>query len=151
MTARLRRRDVIGGLAAVPLLCTLAPKPAAAAVSPALADALKQLGIDPVAILWDRSITLTAPAIAEDGAAVPIGVAVERSTPVRQIHVFAPANRLALVASLSPLSPEAVPDFQLRIRLGQSQTIVAVARLSDGRVVAAAAEVHVTAGGGCRT
>jgi|AGTN01.2.fsa_nt_gi hypothetical protein len=145
----LSRRHAVAGLALVPLLPRAAAA-AAAAVNPLLAESLEKLGVKSGALDWNGPIRLSAPLIADDGSAVPVTASVESGQAVRQIHLFAPANRRALVASVTPLGQAARAEFQIRIRLAKSQSVIAVARLEDGRAIAAAAEVRVTAGGGCK-
>ena len=145
----LHRRQVLAGLAATPLLPGL-PGPAAAAAEGALAAALRDLGIAPETLRWGDGIALTAPLIAEDGAAVPVTVRLNDG-PVRVVHLLAPANRRVLVASVTPGEAAGRLEFGLRIRLAKTQGVTVVAERADGRVVGAIAEVQVTVGGGCKT
>jgi sulfur-oxidizing protein SoxY len=96
-------------------------------------------------------LRLDVPAIAENGMVVPISVEVEspmtEADHVRAIHVFADGNPLPGVVSyhFTPASGRAAAAT--RIRLAQSQGVVAVAELSDGRLLAARRAVQVTVGG----
>jgi len=141
----LPRRTVLAGLAATPFL----PGPAVAVEGP-LAAALRDLGIAAEAVRWGEGITLTAPLIAEDGAAVPVAIRLGAAA-VRVVHLLAPANRRVLVASITPGEAAGRFEFGLRIRLAKTQGVTAVAEQADGRVVGAVAEVQVTVGGGCKT
>ncbi|SEH61746.1 sulfur-oxidizing protein SoxY [Magnetospirillum fulvum] len=145
--AAVGRRSVLVGLTLFPL----AAKAAAVAVDGPLAEALRGAGIVPEAVVWSPLVTLTAPAIADDGAAVPVTVGLGAESEVTRLHLFAPANRRQVLTSVEPLSDLVRPVWRLRVRLSKSQTIAAVAQLRDGRVVGAMAEVRVTVGGGCRS
>ena len=96
-------------------------------------------------------IALRLPAVAENGGQVPLTVSVEspmtEADHVTAIHVFATRNPTPGVASfhLSPALGRA--EVQTRIRLAEDQRVVALARLSDGRVLRAAAETRVVTGG----
>lgn len=140
------RRSVLVGLTLLPLVGQ-----AAAAVEGPLAEALRGAGIAPDAVVWSPLVTLTAPAIADDGAAVPVTVGLGEDGQIVRLSLFAPANRRQLLTTIEPLSDLVRPIWRLRVRLSKSQTIAAVAQLRDGRVVGALAEVRVTVGGGCRT
>ena len=96
-------------------------------------------------------MTLRLPAIAENGNAVPLSIMVESpmtaADHVKAIHVFATGNPTPEVAvfHLTPAMGRATVDT--RIRLGQTQDVVAFAEMSDGRLFMARAEVKVTIGG----
>ena len=96
-------------------------------------------------------ITLRLPAIAENGNTVPLSVMVESpmtaADHVKAIHVFAAGNPTPEVAvfHLTPAMGRATVDT--RIRLGQTQDVVAFAEMSDGSLFMARAEVKVTIGG----
>ena len=126
------------------------PGLATAAVEGPLAAALRDLGIAPETVRWGEGIALTAPQIAEDGAAVPVTVRLDGGA-TRVIHLLAPANRRVLAASVTPGETAGRLEFGLRIRLAKTQGVTVVAERADGRVVGAVAEVQVTAGGGCKT
>ena len=96
-------------------------------------------------------ISLDLPRIADNGLSVPMRVSV--SGP------FAPGpfvRKLALFSEINPVPDMAVFEFpqplerieiDTRIRLAGTQQIVAVAEMTDGALLAAAAEVIVTLGG----
>jgi sulfur-oxidizing protein SoxY len=102
----------------------------------------------------DGGIALNLPAVAQNGASVPITVFVESPmTPedhVRGIHVFATQNPSPGVADfmLTPASGRA--EVSTRIRLADHQEVIVLAELSDGRIFRTSAEVEVTVGG-CAT
>jgi sulfur-oxidizing protein SoxY len=134
------------------LLLTAAPAAAAAAGSaeaPAVEAAIREVtGAAPVE---EGGIALRLPALAENGAQVPLAVVVDSPmTPeshVVSIHLFATRNPTPSVARfhLSPALARA--EVQTRIRLAEDQRVVALAVMSDGRVRRAAAETRVATGG----
>ena len=91
------------------------------------------------------------PSIAENGLVVPVNLSVESPMTtadyVRTIHLIAPDNPVPLVASFhfTPASGRAATS--MRMRLAQTQTIVAIAELSNNEALIAKAEVKVTIGG----
>jgi sulfur-oxidizing protein SoxY len=99
----------------------------------------------------DGRVTLKAPEIAENGNAVPLTVSVEsemsEKSYVKAIYVAADGNPNPGVAvfELTPLSGKA--EVALRVRLQQTEKIVAVAEMNDGSLYAASREVKVTIGG----
>lgn len=142
-----RRLFLTGGAALITVTATIGPSARAG-----LPDV--QAAID--AILGDREaaegrITLRLPEIAENGATVPLSVEVEspmtEDDHVTAVHIFAERNPLPNVTSMrfTPRSGEAVAAT--RIRLAETQTVRALAEMSDGSVFATARDVTVTIGG----
>jgi sulfur-oxidizing protein SoxY len=103
------------------------------------------------AAVEDGGIVLRAPAVAENGAQVPLTVLVDSpqtaAEHVTAIHLFAPRNPTPGIASfrLTPLLARA--EIQTRIRLAAEQRVIVLAQLSDGRVRRAVVEIRVTTGG----
>lgn len=132
------RRSVLavglGGFAAA----ALPALPALAAIDDAMATFAGG------AAVAEGGITLTAPEIAENGNAVPIGIVAPGAV---AIALFASGNPEPLVveAAFGPLAGSQA--LATRIRLAQTQDVVAMARMADGSVVRARAEVKVTIGG----
>ena len=145
----LPRRGALGAAAAVALLA-LRPARALASGEDALAAAMREAVGDAVPA-EGGGITLRLPPVAENGGQVPLTVLVDSpmtaADHVQAIHVFATRNPTPGVASfhLSPALGRA--EVQTRIRLAENQRVVALARLSDGRVLRAAAETSVVTGG----
>ena len=89
--------------------------------------------------------------IAENGNTVPVTITVDspmtEKDHVKAIHVVADKNPLPGVASfnLHPASGKA--EVQFRMRMAETQNIIAVAVMSDGSAWTAAREVKVTIGG----
>lgn len=81
-------------------------------------------------------VKLDAPALIENGNSVVLGVTVEspmtQADHVKAIHVFAPMNPLPNMVSvyLGPRSGRA--QFSTRTRVADTQTLVALAQMSDG-------------------
>ena len=99
----------------------------------------------------DGGITLKTPSIAENGNTVPVSVTVDLPFTVDQyvkaIHLFAEENPTPEVASFffTPLNGKA--SASTRIRLAKTQRVIAIAELSDGRILRTANDVKVTIGG----
>ncbi len=97
------------------------------------------------------TITLTTPAIAENGNTVPISVAVDSPFTaddyVRAVHIFAEENPTPEVISFHFTPASGRAETSTRIRLAKTQRVIAIAEMSDGRVLETANEVKVTIGG----
>lgn len=138
-------------------LLTAAGAAVAAAVGPTLAMAApEQVAAEIKKIVGDKKliegkIKLDLPTIAENGLVVPLNFEVESPMTdkdyVKAVHFFAEGNPSPGVANFSftPLSPKAAAN--IRIRLAQTQNIVAVAEMSNGDFYTAKKEVKVTIGG----
>jgi sulfur-oxidizing protein SoxY len=131
--------------AAVLLSVSLLARPARA-TSDARNEALRRFtgGTEP----RPGRVTLDMPPLVENGNAAALSVSVDSPmTPddhVRRIAVFNEANPQpeVFVARFGPAAARAALDT--RIRLANSQTITAVAELSDGTFWSATADVIVT-------
>lgn len=93
-------------------------------------------------------VMLKLPQVAENGASVQFSVSVDspadQTDYVKSIHIFSEKNPLPEVARffLSPGAGKAT--VTTRIRLADSQTIIAVATLSDGSLWSGSAQSVVT-------
>ena len=93
-------------------------------------------------------VKLQLPPLIDNGNSVALSVAVESpmtaADHVRAIHVFTQRNPLPDVVSvhLGPRAGRAV--ISTRVRLADTQTVVAIAELSDGTFWSDSAEVVVT-------
>ena len=93
-------------------------------------------------------VKLELPPLIDNGNSVPLSVAVESPmTPldhVKAIHVFTEKNPLPDVVSahLGPRAGRAT--LSTRVRLADTQTVLAIAQLSDGSFWSDSAEVVVT-------
>ncbi|MBL8701632.1 MAG: SoxY-related AACIE arm protein [Alphaproteobacteria bacterium] len=135
-----RRSLIAGGLAATLLVrpARATPERMAAAIRDFTGGRAVELG----------RVRLEMPALVENGNAVPVTVSVDSpmttADHVTTIALFNERNPLPDVARfhLGPRAGEAW--VSTRIRLGDSQTIVAIARLNDGSLWSARAELIVT-------
>jgi sulfur-oxidizing protein SoxY len=125
----------------------LAPlAPPAAATSASMEDAIRALIGD--ATVNDGKVKLELPPIVENGNTVPLTVSVEspmtETDYVASIHVFNQKNPQPHVVAfhLGPRAGRAAAS--IRIRLADSQQVMAIARLSDGSFWAESADVIVT-------
>ncbi len=93
-------------------------------------------------------VTIEAPPLSENGNVVPISVSVQspmtQADHVKAIHLFSEKNPDAHVLSafLGPRAGRA--GLSTRIRLADTQTVVALAQLSDGSFWSGRADVVVT-------
>ncbi len=144
------RRDAIaaagaGGFAA--LIASLIPIRASATAD----DAKKWLASVMPGTPTEGKVTIGAPEIAENGNTVPITIDVDspmtEQSYVKTIVLAAEGNPLPGVArfDLTPANGKAHVEF--RIRLAQTETIRAVAQMSDGSLWTAAKTIKVTIGG----
>jgi sulfur-oxidizing protein SoxY len=136
------RRLFLAGTAAVVVL----PLSRAAATADAMADAIRK--VVGTATPTEGRVKLDVPPLVENGSTVPLTVSVEspmtEADHVKAIHVFNEKNPQPNVfsARLGPRSGKAMVGT--RIKLGDSQRIVAIAETSDGKFWSAGADVIVT-------
>lgn len=96
-------------------------------------------------------VKLDVPSIAENGLVVPLNFEVEspmtEKDHVKSVTVFADGNPLPVVAAFhfTPMSPKAAAS--IRMRLAKTQTIIAIAEMSNGELFWDTKEVKVTIGG----
>jgi sulfur-oxidizing protein SoxY len=145
---RLSRRQTMASAAFAGLAAALAPNLVLAKPEDVTAELKKLYGDKTFA---DGKIKLDAPQIAENGLVVPIAVDVESpmtaADHVKAVHIFADGNPQAGVVSYM-FTPECgKASAATRMRLAQTQNIVCVAEMSDGKLFTAKAEVKVTIGG----
>ena len=140
-----RRELLVAGLAAGLGAVLIKVEPAAA--TPAtMQRAIRQVvGEAPVR---KGKVTIDVPALVENGNTVALAIEVDspmtEQDHVKAIHVFNEKNPLPNVISarLSPRAGRA--RIATRFRLADTQTIVAIAELSDGSFWSASADVIVT-------
>jgi sulfur-oxidizing protein SoxY len=137
---------IAGHVAAGIGLGTLAPPEPAQATSEAMQEAIGKV-VGSARVRQGR-VKLELPPLSENGNAVPLTVSVEspmtEADHVRAIHVFTEKNPQPNVASfrLGPRAGRA--RVATRIRLADTQTVVAIAELSDGAFWSDSATVVVT-------
>jgi len=140
-----RRHAMAAGVGAVAAGFGLAAGPARATND--YAEQIRKFtgGKQPVA----GRIRLELPELAENGNTVSMSVAVDPppgETHVEEILVVAPANPNARVVRFR-FSAMSVPQAATRIRLAETQSVIAVAKLSDGTFLSATRQIKVTIGG----
>ena len=124
----MRRRFMV--LAGSGLVVPLLPGPARA-TPPEVAALIAELVGDTA--LRDGKVKLDLPVLVENGNSVGMTVSVDAPVDtVRSIDVFAEANPLPHVLRVRFGPHAGAPRFATRIRLASSQTVTAVAKLSDG-------------------
>lgn len=142
---KLDRREVLVIGAAGVALASLPLMAAAQDAAPAkTADELIAEFTGGAPVTEGEGLTLTAPEIAENGNTVPISVDAPGAS---EILVLAPGNPTPPVATFKFGELAAAHMASTRIRLAQTQDIVAVAKLADGSFVKTASNVKVTIGG----
>ena len=146
------RREVLqrsAGVAALLASAGLLPATAQAAWAQAafeaksMADAVKALG--GAAPVESKDVTLTGPAIAENGAVVPLACA-SALPGVKRMLLLVEKNPNVL-AAVFDVGDAVEANFSTRVKMGQSSNVYAVAMLGDGKVLFAQKEVKVTLGG----
>jgi sulfur-oxidizing protein SoxY len=156
MKTRLRtaaaRREFL--LAAGGLVAGLALEPARAAAPPGPVKAMVAATLEAIrrvagsATISPGRVKLELPELVDNGNAVPLAVKVDSPmTPsdyVRAIHIFTQKNPLPEVATfrLGPRAGRAV--VSTRVRLADTQTVIAIAEMSDGSFWSGTADTVVT-------
>jgi sulfur-oxidizing protein SoxY len=143
-----RRRFLIGvsGLAGGMALGTGLPGVRASERPAAMQAAIRSVSGD--ATLNKGRIKIELPPLVENGNAVPLGITVESpmtdTDHVKAIHVFTEKNPQPYVVSIQ-LGPRAgTANIQTRMRLADTQIVLAVAEMSDGSFWRDEVEVVVT-------
>ena len=140
-----RRRFLLGaaGLAIAPMVVV---SKRALATPESMKAAIKRVVGE--ANLQNGRIKLDLPALVENGNAVPLAVSVESPMTakdhVKAIHIFTEKNPQPNVASfhLGPRAGKA--NLSTRIRLADTQQVIAIAAMSDGSFWIESIEVVVT-------
>lgn len=142
------RRETMGiGLAAM-LAAVLAPRLVMASEEAVAAELKKLYGDTSMA---EGKVKLDLPEIAENGLVVPLNIDVDspmtETDYVKAVHVFADGNPLPQVVTykFTPQSGKAAAS--VRMRLAQTQNVIAVAEMSNGALYTTKAQVKVTIGG----
>ena len=120
----------------------------AQATPASMAAAIKQIVGD--AAVKPGKVKLDLPPLAENGNTVAMGVAVESPMTakdyVKAIHVFTEKNPQPNIISVK-LGPRAgKAEIQTRVRLADTQTVVAICELSDGSFWSDKVDVIITLG-----
>lgn len=97
------------------------------------------------------TVTLTAPEIAENGNTVPISVSVESpmtaDSYVESVMIVAEDNPNPEVVTFHFTPESGIARASTRMRLAQTQNVIAVAKMNDGSVFMDTRNVKVTIGG----
>jgi sulfur-oxidizing protein SoxY len=133
--ASLSRRDIIKGLAAGFLL---SPAIAMAKIEALLSEHYGAAEIN------EQGMTLTMPTLAENGNSVPIKISFDSDEQVENLKVFAPENPAPLIAEFSFGTGQRKVEINSRMRLANSQTVMAVAQTDSGKLYAASAKTVIT-------
>ena len=139
------RRDILLATAGIALVSVLPVREARATAASMQAAIKKLVGDKP---LRKGKVTLEVPPIVENGNTVSLDVSVESPMTVedyvKSIHVFNEKNPQPNVISarLGPRAGQA--KVSTRIRLADSQVVMAIAEMSDGTFWSDEVEVIVT-------
>ena len=90
-------------------------------------------------------MTLTGPDIAENGAVVPVGCA-STAAGVKRLLILVEKNP-NMLAAVFDVTDAVEPNFNTRVKMGQSSNVMAVAITADNKVLVAQKEIKVTLGG----
>jgi len=143
MTRRTSRRDFLRAAAGLAVLVSVRP---AEATPETMQQAIR--AVVGTASVTKGRVKLELPPLSENGNAVPLTVSVESAMTaaehVRAIHLFTEKNPQPEVVSfrLGPRAGRA--RVSTRIRLADTQTVIAIGELSDGSFWSAEAAVVVT-------
>lgn len=142
------RRETLAIAAIAGLAAVLAPR-LSLADEQAVAAEIKKLYGDKK--FESGKIKLDVPEIAENGLVVPVNVDVESPMTdadyVKSVHVFAEGNPLPAVVSYRFTPACGKASASTRMRLAETQNIVCIAEMSNGKLHMAKANVKVTIGG----
>lgn len=98
-----------------------------------------------------EGLALDLPALGDNPAAVPVRVhvteAITEDSWCEELIVIAERNPLPLACSFRFTQAAGSADVAVRLRLIQTMAVRAMARMNDGRVLSARAEITVAAGG----
>jgi sulfur-oxidizing protein SoxY len=145
-----RRAFVLGAGAVAAIAPFLAGEALAQDAPQAWQEALRRI-VGEAQPATDGRLAFELPEIAENGNTVPFTIAVEspmtQKEYVRAVHVISTGNPQPGVATFrfTPLSGKAAVASHMR--LAQTQDVIAVAELSDGKFLMMRRPVKVTIGG----
>ena len=143
------RRAFISGLSALAASAGCAI-PVTAQSGPADIQAVLKALIGDATPMEGR-ISLDLPEVAENGNTIPYIVRVDgpmtEADYVKAVHLLAPANPHPRIASFFFTPESGRASVASRMRLAQTQEVLAFAEISDGTVYTAKRPVRVTVGG----
>jgi sulfur-oxidizing protein SoxY len=96
-------------------------------------------------------VTLTLPEIAEDGAVVPVGIAVDspmtEKNYVKTVYLIVDNNPDPLIFTIKAFPALGAAEWQSKIRMAGPSPVRALAEMNDGTLYGAQVEIHVNKGG----
>lgn len=100
----------------------------------------------------EHGLKLDLPSVSEDGSAVAVGIQfdskqLQPGDRLASVHLFATENPRPELISFRLLSEHVLADFNTRIRLSESQQVIAVALSEQGHSWISSKEVRVTISG----
>ena len=99
----------------------------------------------------ENGLQLDLPSVSEDGSAVPVGIEftgeLQPGDRLSSLHLFATENPKPELIGFRLLSEYTLPSFNTRIRLNESQQVIAVAISEQGHSWVSAKDVRVTISG----
>lgn len=99
----------------------------------------------------DAGISLTMPEVAEDGSTVPFTVSVDSAMTdddyVAEISMVSTANHQSNVTTFFMSPANGKGEITAKMRLGSTQDVLAIAKMSNGDVRMTKTNVRVTVGG----
>ncbi|QUS38723.1 thiosulfate oxidation carrier protein SoxY [Tardiphaga alba] len=147
-SVELTRRNTLAMVGIAGLAAILAPRLSFADEKMVAAEIKKLYGDK---TFESGKIKLDVPEIAENGLVVPINVEIESPMTdadyVKSVHVFAEGNPLPGVVSYKFTPACGKASASTRMRLAETQNIVCIAEMSNGKLHMAKANVKVTIGG----
>jgi sulfur-oxidizing protein SoxY len=144
-TSRREFLRAAGAAAGLGLAAAIAVRPAEATPA-AMQDAIRKV-VGPARVSPGR-VKLDLPPLVENGNTVPLAVSVESAMTeadhVRAIHVFTEKNPQPDVVGFRFGPRAGRASVATRVRLADTQTVIAIAELSDGSFWSASVAVVVT-------
>ena len=146
-TSQLSRRTLLRRLGGAGVVVALGPA-GAWATQEMVQEAVRQRIGTRAPQPW--GVTLRLPKIAETGNSVPLTVTVESPMTsddyVLRLHVFVEGNPEPVAATYHLGTRAGKAEISTRLRLARSQTVLALAEMSDGSVRSGTASIVVTLG-----
>ena len=145
----IKRRNIlkyiglVGGFLLFPVKL-LAEWPASAFKAETLQDAISKLNNSGVSSIETDKLNLKVPAIAENGALVPVTVSTDMDG-IMRLSIIVEKNPNPLVADFE-LTSNAVPAIKIRVKMAETSNVIALAQTRD-RLYTRTQEVKVTLGG----
>jgi sulfur-oxidizing protein SoxY len=143
-----RRRLLTIGVGAFAAMNSCLPRPAFAARNDS-EELIKKFTGGKMAA--EARVRLDLPEIAENGNTVPMTVSVEspmtEESHVSDILIVADGNPRGGIATFHFSPASGIAEVNTRIRLAETQNVIAIAKMNDGSVFTTSKQVKVTIGG----